>query len=229
MLTQNRLLDSLPEALRDDLVSRLEPVSLPVQTQLFSPQEEPRFVHFLTAGVASVVTAMEGGEGIEVGLIGREGFPERVRVLGPQQSNTRCIMQVDGEGLRMPFRLFRELFVQHPPLMTAVHHFVQADSLMLAQLSACNRLHEVEARLARWLLMVQDRVGFNELHLTQEFLGEMLGTRRSTVNLAAGTLQRAGVITYERGRICIENRSGLEDVACECYAVAARSLRSLYA
>ncbi|GAA3763363.1 Crp/Fnr family transcriptional regulator [Terriglobus aquaticus] len=227
-MTNNCLLDGLPEPVRANLLSQMETIPLPVPSSIFVPDQEPRFVHFLTSGLASVVTTMEGGESVEVGLTGREGFPERVHLLGPQRGNTRCFVQMAGEALRMQFRAFQEYFLTCPPLMHSVHQFVQHDSLVLAQLSACNRLHEVEARLARWLLMAQDRVASRDLPLTQEFLGQMLGTRRSTVNLAAGSLQRAGVITFTRGRVRIEDREALEGMACECYPIVAELFRSLY-
>jgi CRP-like cAMP-binding protein len=169
-----------------------------------------------------------GGEAVEVGLTGHEGFAEKIHVLGPQRGAIRGFMQIQGSAWRIGYSQFRALFMTDAALTEGVLRYVQHDAFVLAQLGACNRLHEVEARLARWLLMVQDRVGGTEIRLTQEFLGEMLGARRSSVNLAAGSLQRSGVIGYSRGKIRIESREALEDVACECYPVISKLFRELY-
>ena len=224
----NLLLQSLPPELNAALSKHLEPVTLPLKTVLFEEDARPRYVHLMTSGIASIVTMMEGGEAVEVGLTGREGFPEKLHVLGPQAGPSRCFVQVPGTALRMEFGRFQAAFLETPTLLTAALKFVQHEGLVLAQLAACNRLHEVEARLARWLLMVQDRVGEPQMTLTQEFLGFMLGVRRSSVNLAANNLQRAGVITYSRGRIHVENRESLESVACECYPIISRLYQNLY-
>lgn len=224
----NLLLESLPPEVKATLFPKLESVGLPVGTVLYEAEEMPRHVHFLTSGIASILTTMEGGDAVEVGLTGREGFAEKIHVLGPQTGMVRCFMQVDGTGLRMDFKQFQAEFFSSPALLRAVLRYVQFDALALAQLGACNRLHEVEERLARWLLMVHDRVGEPELRLTQEFLGEMLGVRRSTVNLAANNLQRSGVIQYRHGRITIENRELLESVACECYPHVGKLFQKLY-
>ena len=201
---------------------------MPVRTPIFEEEDGPRYVHFLTSGIASIVTMMETGEAVEGGLVGFDGFPEKVHVLGPQRGMTRCFMQMAGAAWRMDFRRFQAEFLRDPDLLKAVHQFVQHDALVLAQLGACNRLHEVEERLARWLLMVQDLVESDEIRITQEFLGEMLGARRSSVTLAAGSLQRSGVIAYSRGRIFVTDRAALEGVACECYPIIAKLTRNLY-
>lgn len=137
-------------------------------------------------------------------------------------------MQVDGTGMRIRFKQLQQDFMAVPELHARVLQNVQYEALTLAQLSACNRLHEVEERLARWLLMVADRIGSHTLPLTQEFLGEMLGTRRSTVTVSAGTLQRAGLIEYRRGHVRILDRDSLEEAACECYRIVQRLHRNLY-
>ena len=128
----------------------------------------------------------------------------------------------------MGFKEFRAEFFHDAAVLQSVLQYVQYEALALSQLGACNRLHEVEERLARWLLMVHDRVHAPDIRLTQEFLGEMLGTRRSSVSLAAGSLQRSGMIDYTRGRIRIVDRKLLEDVACECYPIIARLYHNLY-
>ena len=224
----NLLLESLPAAERTSLLDKLEPIALPVDTVLFEPDEQPRHLYFVTSGIASIVTTMSGGGAVEVGLMGREGLPGSIFLLGSQTGLTRCMMQVEGAGLRMRFKQFEQEFFSSPTLHRRILEHVQHDSLVLTQLSACNRLHEVEERMARWLLMVADRLESPELPLTQEFLSEMLGTRRSTVTITAGTLQRGGLIRYGRGHIQILDREGLQDTACECYPVVQKLYRNLY-
>jgi CRP-like cAMP-binding protein len=224
----NLLLEALPAATKNRLLSQLEPVELPTGTSLYEVDAFPRFVHFMTSGIASVVTVLEGGDAVEVGLVGREGIAEKIHLLGPQLGMTRCFMQVAGSGVRMDFRRFEQVFLEDTSLHRAILRLVQHEALVLAQLSACNRLHEVEERLARWLLMVQDRTGDPVMRLTQEFLAEMLGSRRSTVNLTAGSLQRSGLIEYRRSYVRIENRERLEDVACECYPIIRKLFDNVY-
>jgi CRP-like cAMP-binding protein len=224
----NLLIEVLPSHTKEMLLRQLEPVDLPLRTVLFEADSSPRYAHFITTGIASIVTTLSGGDAVEVGLAGRESLAEKIHLLGPQRGMTRCFMQVAGTGLRMDFRRLEELFFRDPFINRAILRLVQHEALVLAQLGACNRLHELEERLARWLLMVADRTGESEMRLTQEFLAEMLGARRSTVNLTAGSLQRSGVIDYRRSHIRIEDRQRLEDVACECYPVIQKMLRELY-
>ena len=226
--SSNFLLEALPAAERTALMAKLEAVPLPVEPVLFEADAQPRYIHFVTSGIASVVTAMSSGGAVEVGLMGREGLPGSIFLLGNQTGFTRCFMQVAGTGLRMRFKQFEQEFYSNPALLRRVLQHVQHDALILAQLSACNRLHEAEERLARWLLMLQDRLGVPDLPLTQEFLSEMLGTRRSTVTMTAGALQRSGLIEYERGHIRILNRQKLEDTACECYPIVQKLYKNLY-
>jgi hypothetical protein len=171
---------------------------------------------------------MSGGDGVEVGLNGREDLPEGLFLLGPNTGQSRCFMQVAGTALRMDFARFQQEFDRNETVRCQVLRRVQYESLMTAQLAACNRLHNVEERLARWLLMVAVRIGSEEMELTQEVLGAMLGARRATVTLSAGSLQRAGLIKYHRGYIKILDREGLQDTACECFAVTQRLLANVY-
>ncbi|MGI4826995.1 MAG: Crp/Fnr family transcriptional regulator [Janthinobacterium lividum] len=224
----NRLLDCLSPAIKTDLLKFLEPVALPLKTVMFEAGQTPRYAYFITSGLASVVTVMAGGEAVEVGLTGREGFPQGLHLLGPERGDTRAFMQAAGTGLRMEFKRFEQEFKQVPEITTAVLRFVQSESLVMGQLAACNRLHEIEERLARWLLMVADKTGELGMELTQEFLGEMLGTRRSSVTIAASSLQRSGLINYRRGHIEILDRQRLEDAACECYPITRRLFDNLY-
>ena len=224
----NRLLDSVSSSINPDFLKLLEPVALPVGTVMFDAGKVPRYVHFLTSGVASHVTTLSGGDGIEIGLTGREGLPQVLHLLGPETGDVRAFMQVAGTGLRMDFARFKQEFSQNTELHAAVLRLVQSEALLMGQIAACNRIHEIEERLARWLLMVADRTGDLKMDLTQQFLSEMLGARRSSVTIAASSLQRSGFIEYERGHIEILHRERLEDAACECYPLARRLLGNLY-
>ncbi len=171
---------------------------------------------------------MLNGDCIEVGLVGPEGVPELLYLLGPTPGTTECFVQMEATALRMDFTTFQQEFFPLEPVRRVVLRHIQHSTLMIDQIAACNRLHEVEERLARWLLMVADRIGADQFYLTQEFMSEMVGTRRSTVTIAAGGLKRAGLIDYSRGQIRILDRPVLEDVACECYPISRRLLDSLY-
>ena len=224
----NLLLEKLPSESRTRLLAQSEAVPLPVRTPIFGPGEVPRYVHLLTSGIASVVTPLSGGEVVEIALVGREGFPEALHLLGPSMAVTRCFMQVPGSGIRIDYQRFQQEFYRDESIRRVVLRNVQFSASTLGQIAACNRLHNVEERLARWLLMVADRVGEDRIRLTHEFLAEMIGSRRTTVTLVARTLQRGGLIEYRRGDIRILDREGLEDVACECYAITRKLLVSLY-
>jgi CRP-like cAMP-binding protein len=206
-------------------------VSLPAGTRLYEPEMIPDFAHFMTSGMTSMVAFMSNGTGAEVGIVGSEGIVEGFHVLSPssvQTVQTRGFVQVGGTALRMRFAELRREFLTAEPLRSLVLGFVQSQASLVAQLAACNRLHEVEERLARWLLMVQDRIGEDVIPLTQEFLAQMLGTRRSSVTMAASSLQRGGLIEYHRGVVRVLNRELLEEAACECYPITRKLFTSLY-
>jgi CRP-like cAMP-binding protein len=222
---RNFLLDAYARKTGVTLASRFEAVPLPFKAVLYQQEERPRYVHFLTSGVSSLVTSLREGRDVEVAMTAHEGFPEALYLLGPEPSNRNCFMQVQGTALRMRFAEFERLFLEDAALRTLVFRVIQYQGLMSGQLVACNGQHDAEERLARWLLMVQDRVEDSDLPLTQEFLGQMLGARRSTVTIAASNLQRAGLIDYRRGSIRILDRERLAEIACECYEV----IRQLYA
>jgi CRP-like cAMP-binding protein len=177
----------------------------------------PKFAHFLTSGIASIVSSMSDGASAEVGIWGNEGLVESFHLLGNAKIPNRCFVQMEGTALRMPFKDLQREFLESPELRAAVLQCVQSQGFILGQLAACNRLHEAEERLARWLLMVRDRVDSETYFLTQEFLAHMLGARRTTVTAAAGELQRNGLIKYSRGRIHIVDPDGLVNASCECY------------
>jgi len=220
----NQLLATLPLAYRNSLLTRLKPVSLPLRSVLYEPDETPKYAHFITSGIASMVSTMSDGASAEVGVWGSEGLVESFHLLGRARIPTRCFIQMEATALRMPFKELQKEFAESKDMRDAALQCVQSQGFILGQLAACNRLHEAEQRLARWLLMVRDRVASESYFLTQEFLANMLGARRTTVTAAAGALQRKGFIKYSRGRIRIIDAAGLEVAACECY----KTVRDLY-
>jgi CRP-like cAMP-binding protein len=224
----NVLIDALPEESRRKLVKQMTRVNLPIGTSLYEPGDPPKFAHFLTSGVASVVTTMANGTTSEVATLGREGVPQALHLLGELHVPTRCFMQIAGTGLRMEFGVLQRLFDTDEALRRVFLSYAQYQSLMLGQLAGCNRLHSASGRLARWLLMIQDRSGNTLLKLTQEFLAEMIGSQRTTVSEVAGSLQDRGLIEYARGSIRILDRAGLEYVSCECYVATRNLLAEVY-
>lgn len=225
---RNLLLEAYARQAGPELLSKFETVPMPFKASVFNPGERPRYVHFMTSGVSSLVALLHEGAEVEVSMTGYEGCPEAVHLLGPEPSPRNCMMQVGGSALRMPFTEFSNLFEEDRLLRRLVLRFVQYQNLMGSQLIACNGQHDAEERLARWLLMVQDRVHDSNLPLTQEFLAQMLGSRRSTVTISASNLQRAGMIDYRRGHITILDRPSLADTACECYALIRKLFDNLY-
>ena len=206
----------------------MEEVFLPVPTLLYHPGTPPKFAHFMTSGMVSIVTFMQDGHGVEVGLVGSESLVEGFHLLGRAEVPTTGFLQVEGSALRMPFADLVRDFAEHNFLRSLVLRAVQAQGLIVQQLAACNRLHEVEERLSRWLLSVSDRVGSDEFAITQEFLAQMIGTQRTTVTLTAGNLQRSGLIEYRRGRMTLLDRERLESAACECYTVVRKLMLNMY-
>ena len=223
----NLLINSLPADLRASLLSCSEHIDLPLRTSLYRPDVPPRYIHFVTSGIASIVTTMENGDSVEVGISGSEGAPESLHLLGPERGTTECFVQVDSSAFRVDFSRFQAQFFPLAPIRSVLFRHIQYQTLLIGQMSACNRLHGIEERLARWLLMVSDRVDALSFALTQEFLAEMIGSRRSTVTLTAGLLRRSGLIDYQRGNVNILDRQGLEGAACECYRISSTLLHNL--
>jgi CRP-like cAMP-binding protein len=216
---ENRILAALPLPERRQLLDAATEVTLSVRTVLFEPGGAIDAVYFPTDGVISLVTPLQSGAIVEVATIGNEGIVGIPLVLPLTGFAVRAITQVAGHGLRLDAAAFVELTGQSRVLQVLVDRYTQALFGQIAQAAACNRIHSSEERLSRWLLMSQDRVGSDEFMITQEFLAQMLGARRSTVSVSAGILQRAGLIRYTRGHVTIVDRAGLEAVSCECYAV----------
>lgn len=226
--TGNLLLDALSPDLRQAMVDMCRPVDLPVRTLLHEQGEMPVHGYFLCSGVASMVVSMAEGGSAEVGLIGREGVIGAMHILGPTPTPAQCFIQMEGTGLRLRLADLRTMFQTSAEFRGRVLEFVQQQSVTLEQVAACNKLHETEERLARWLLMSRDRADQDTMTMTQEFLADMLGTRRTTVTLVAGSLQRRGLIDYRRGKVTILDRAALELAACDCYGVSKEALTNLY-
>jgi CRP-like cAMP-binding protein len=225
----NVLLDTLPVETMRALAPQLMRVPLPVRTPLYEANATPRYVHFLTSGIASVVSTMSDGQTMEAATIGREGVPQGIHLLASLPLPTRCFMQVAGTALRMEYQVLARLQTQDAHLHQALLAHAQYQNLMAAQLIACGRLHDVRSRMARWILMLQDRTGDDVFKLTHAIFAGMLGSQRTTVTAAAVELQELGMLAHERGTIRIVSRDGLEAVSCECYRVTHRLLDSLYA
>jgi CRP-like cAMP-binding protein len=220
---RNLILAQLPDAEYESLVKFLVPVDLPLEMRLSEPNEPIEYVYFPNSGLISTDALTEKGESVEVGVIGREGFAGLPALLDQPQMSHSVLMQGAGEGLRIRAPILRDQFVKGGTFQRLVHTFAYLQLVQTAQSVLCNRMHEVDARLARWLLASADRMESESLHLTQEFLAQMLGVQRSTVTVAAGDLQRAGMIGYSRGRIQILDRAKLSGVACECYRIVSSS------
>ena len=222
----NEILLKLPASESAQVLPRLEFIRLKLHTILHEAGEQIRSGYFVNTGLQSVLSVQPDGKSVEVGLIGNEGFVGMPIVDGFRTSSTRVVTQGEGTAYRVDADTLHQLLPLCPVLDRELHRFGQRMGMQSTQIAACNRLHDVEERLARWLLMSQERIGGNELPLTQEFLSQMLGTRRASVSIAAGILQKAGMISYTRGNVTILNRPRLEDAACECYDVILKQLRN---
>ena len=214
---KNRVLSLLPAAVLKRLAPHLSPVILKAKRTLHEVGQTIDSVYFLEGGVCSVVLEMESGDTVEVGITGRDGFVGVPAVLGTARSPHRAFMQIPGYGFSVKAKILRELAEASSELRMCLLRFVQGLLAQTAQTAACNRIHEVEERLARWLLMCQDRMQSDRLEITHEFLAMMLGASRSTVTVAAGMLRKAGLISYSRRYVTVQNREGLARASCECY------------
>jgi CRP-like cAMP-binding protein len=214
---KNRVLASLPATEMKRLAPHLLPVTLKMNRTLHDADEMVDTVYFLEQGVCSHVLTMETGNTVEVGITGRDGFVGLPAVLDAGRSPHRSFMQIPGHGFSVKAKILREQSDASSELRSCLQRAIQGLLVQTAQTAACNRVHELEERLARWLMMCHDRVQSDDLPMTHEFLATMLGTRRSTVTVAAGMLHKAGLIAYSRGHVTIQNREGLRDAACECY------------
>jgi CRP-like cAMP-binding protein len=224
-VVHNEILLSLPASERGALFPKLQFVALPVRVVLSEAGKAVTSAFFIEGGLASILSLMANGKTVEVGLCGKEGFVGLPLLAGLRSSPTRVIAQVAGSAFRLSAKDLAAALRECPILALGLQRFAQEMALQSSQVAACNRLHEVDERLARWLLMSQDRLGGDLVPLTQEFLAHMLGTRRASVTVAAGILQKARLITYTRGSVKVENRKRLEKAACECYRIMTRQIK----
>ncbi|MGY1594875.1 Crp/Fnr family transcriptional regulator [Geodermatophilus sp. SYSU D00708] len=214
---RNLILGGLPPDEYERLAAVLEPVELGVKDLVHERAKPVEQVVFPVDAVLSVLAMIEDEAAVEVATIGYEGMAGLTVFLGAPTSPNDVLCQIPGQALRLPTDELREFLAGDGALHDLLHRYTQAMFVQLSQNVACNRLHSTEERCARWLLMTRDRVGSDDFELTQEFLAQMLGVRRGTVSLTAGTLQQAGLIRYSRGRITVVDADGLHEVACECY------------
>lgn len=220
----NEILLTLPREERDIVFSKLEFVRLKFLQLLHEVGDSMKSAYFCNSGMISTLNVFPDGRTVEVGLIGKEGFVGLPLIAGFRSSALRSNVQIEGSAFRIGADALSESVVRCPKLALRLHQFSHVMAMQVAQTAACNRLHEVEERLARWLLMCADRAGDHRLPLTQDLLGQMLGTRRASVTIAAGVLQKAGLIDYRRGEVEILNKAKLEETSCECYTMIQRQI-----
>ena len=219
---RNRILLAMTDA--EFLVIRrhLKYVALPSHRRLHEPHRTFRFVYFPNEGLISLVVVMANGKTVEAGIVGREGLSGLPAVLGLSRGSLREVMQIGGNGFRIKTGALNKTLNSMPGLQRIMERYAMVLGLHVAQTAACNRLHAVTRRLARWLLMAHDRVDSGTVRITHDFLATMLGTDRPSVSQAAGTLQKMSIIQYRRGTVKILNRNELEKQACECYGIIQR-------
>ena len=213
----NQLLAALPESEYQRLAPHLTHISLHSGQTLYGPDEPIRTVYFPNQAMVSLISIMEDGSTTEVGLVGNEGMLGLPAVWGGEFTPNHTVVQIASSAMQLRADVLKQEFNRGEALQRLILLYTQALFVQVAQNAACNRQHSVGERLARWLLSVHDCVQRNELPLTQELIGNMLGIRRSSVTVTANILQQAGIIRYSRGRISIQNRRALEARACECY------------
>jgi len=223
--TNNRLLAALPARERRVFVDLLEPLSYTIKQSLYKSDEPIPYVYFPLGGVFSIVSDANHGGIIEIATVGKEGFVGVPVLLGVDRTVGDGFCQIPGDALRLRAGRFREELDRRPLLRALLLRYTQSFINQIAQNAACNRLHSIEERCARWLLMTHDRVGVDQYLLTQEFLAQMLGVRRAGVSVVATRFQKEGFIRYGRGLLTIVNRRGLENAACACYEIMRREFR----
>ena len=213
----NRLLQALPRRESQQLLAACEAVELGFGEVLYEPNAVIRYVYFPTDSFISLMIPVDRTANLEVGLVGNEGMLGEPLVLGVEVSRLRALVQGAGPAWRIKAVKFARLLDRSPTLRPALHRYVQVRMTQLAQAAACTRFHVLEERLARWLLMTQDRAHMDEFHMTHQFLAYMLGVRRVGVTNAANSLQKRKLIRYHHGEVKILDRAGMERAACACY------------
>ena len=226
----NGVLNALSDNELDQLTPRLRPFQLEIGDVLYEPDDEIDHVYFPTSGIISLLAAFADGTTVEAGVIGTEGMAGTPVALGVRSTPHQALVQIEGRALRMSAEDLRAEAKRDGALLKSMLRYTNAMFVQVAQTAACNRLHSVEQRLARWLLLSHDRVEGDEFELTQEFMARMLGVRRAGVSVAANQLREIGAIDYRRGNVSVLNRTVLEGICCECYQLVKdeydRSLKS---
>jgi CRP-like cAMP-binding protein len=222
----SKILLSLSRKECKHVLAELELVRLKLHQVIYEAGETIKSGYFVNEGMMSVLAVQPDGKSVEVGLIGKEGFAGLPLLVGYRTSPTRVVIQADGSGYRCDGQTLKRLLQECPELERQLHRFGHQLAMQTTQVAACNRLHDVNERLARWILMTADRLSSKQLPLTQEFLSQMLGTRRASVTVAAGVLQKAGLISYTRGSLTVLNRERLEEAACDCYGIVQQQLKN---
>ena len=217
--TANKILAALPPKEFEPLAAKLRPVRLKLGETIYLPEQKIDYVYFIDSGVISLLATLEDGASVEAGVIGPEGMAGISVILGADSTPNQALVQAEGQAQRMSSADVRTEFRNGGQLRNLLLRYTHTLFSQVAQTAACNRLHSIEQRLARWLLLTQDRVGRDEFVLTQDFLSRMLGVRRAGVSVAASTLKQAGLIDYRRGTITVMDRKGLENYSCECYRI----------
>jgi CRP-like cAMP-binding protein len=215
----NAILLSIPEEEFEVVRPHLQFVALPQRLSLQEANQKLDDVYFLNRGMVSLVFTTQKGESVEVGVVGNEGFTPIPVAAGLRRSPHRAVMQIGGDGFKVDVTELQSVLDVSPALSSMLNRYAAVHGLQVAQTAGCNRLHDIEQRLSRWLLLAQDRVDSGLLRITHDFLAMMLGTDRPSVSLAAGGLQKKRIIEYTRGSVRILNRKKLENSACECYSI----------
>ena len=226
-LSDNHLIDLLPRSDRKRLLALGEPVTLTLQDTLVEAATEPGHVWFPRSGFISLISSVDGTSSLEVGMVGCEGMLGTHLALGCAIAPQKALVQGTGSAWRIASRPFSTELARSPALQRVLDRYLYVLMAQFAGTAACLRFHQIGQRLARWLLMSQDRAQSAQFHVTHEFLAYMLGVRRVGVTHAASALQRQGLVTYRRGELTVTDRSGLEQAACSCYAVNRDTYRSL--
>ena len=216
---QNHLLDALPAAERAQLFPQLELVPMPLGQSVSEPGTVMRYVFFPTTCIISLLYVMEDGASAEIAIVGNEGIVGVSLFMGGETTTSRAVVQSAGHAYRLSGQLLKDAFFHAGPMQRLLLRYSQALLTQMSQTAVCNRHHRLDQQLCRWLLLSLDRLHSNELCMTQELIANMLGVRREGVAEAAGDLQRAGLIKYNRGKITVLDRPGLEARVCECYQV----------
>jgi CRP-like cAMP-binding protein len=223
----NRLLSGLPPEVLVTLMPKLRHVPLAVRDYLLAPEKTIEAVHFVESGCVSLVATLDNGTQAEVGLVGREGMIGLPLIVGVNSGYEEAFVRAQGTALQMEAHAFQRTLEEIPIFQTRLYRYSEAMRAQVTQIAACNGHHALEQRLARWLLMAHDRADGDVLPVTQEFLALMLCVYRPSITVAAGSLQRSGIIRYSRGHITVLNRNALEAAACDCFIAVRRRFNTL--